>query len=152
MLVGLTGREWEARLRAATKQRRCAVSWHIRSTCACRSRRPLAKLRNSTTKSSRLGVFHKQLKQNPTVRVTTPLPIINLFFIYKVAWLPFVAMNYKFKVTIPIVVCGGAVLAYYLIRRFVLRTFLCTCICDALYLALSSHINAKALVFIRFHL
>ncbi|XP_022127614.1 arginine kinase isoform X2 [Pieris rapae] len=26
-------------------------------------------------------------------------------------------MNYKIKVTIPIVVCGGAVLAYYLIRR-----------------------------------
>lgn len=28
-------------------------------------------------------------------------------------------MNYKLKVTIPVVVCGGAVLAYYLIRRFV---------------------------------
>lgn len=29
-------------------------------------------------------------------------------------------MNYKLKVTIPVVVCGGAVLAYYLIRRFVI--------------------------------
>lgn len=34
-------------------------------------------------------------------------------------------MNYKLKVTIPVVVCGGAVLAYYLIRRFVEKLHNC---------------------------
>lgn len=58
--------EWEARLRA-TKQHRCAVSWHIRSTCACRSRRPLAKLRNSTTKSSKTWVCSGKTIPKPTV-------------------------------------------------------------------------------------